>query len=132
MTIKHFIPALLWAGIIFIIISIPGNNFPKTGMLTIPHIDKIVHLGMFLVFGVLLSYGLYLQKNPWYVHKYYGSITVLLGIIYGGLTELLQHYVLNMRSGTWTDFLANLFGTIFGVFIFVGIKSTRLKKYLNS
>ncbi|MFO7978626.1 MAG: VanZ family protein [Bacteroidales bacterium] len=101
-------------------------------MLTIPHIDKIVHLGMFLVFGTLLAYGFYLQENPWYARKYYGTITIMLGMVYGGLTELLQHYFLNMRSGTFFDFLANLFGTIFGVLIFVGIKSSWLKKYLNS
>ena len=45
-------------------------------------------------------------------------LTALISIAYGGLTELIQEFLVPTRTGDWFDFLADALGTLVGLFVF--------------
>ena len=45
-------------------------------------------------------------------------LAVVISIFYGGLTEILQEYLVPGRTGDWFDFLADSIGTLLGVLVF--------------
>ena len=45
-------------------------------------------------------------------------LALIIGIAYGGLTELMQKFFVEGRKGDWIDFLADSLGTGLGVLIF--------------
>jgi VanZ family protein len=118
MAVRYFLPALLWGFVIFIVISMPPGNIPKTGLFNIPYFDKIVHFGLFTVFGMLLSAGFYKQREKGMLRQYFILLTILTGLFYGSITEVLQHFYFTGRDGNMFDAMANLFGTVFGVILF--------------
>jgi len=125
--LRHFIPALLWALVIFVIVSVPASSIPSTGRLNIPHIDKIVHFFIFFVLGALTIRGF--QKR-----KYSGSkgvaISLAICILYGMGTEYLQYCCLDDRHGNLADVAANSFGTVFGVLLMmIYSRNTGREKY---
>jgi VanZ family protein len=48
-------PALLWTGLIFILLIIPSEGIPNSGMLGLPYLDKLAHLILFGMFVWLWS-----------------------------------------------------------------------------
>jgi VanZ family protein len=118
MSFKHFIPALAWGAIIFIAISLPPGNIPKTPLLKIPHFDKWVHFFLFLIFGAFTAYGFFKQRLGSFMKRKYVPLTLLAGLIYGSITELLQYFFFFGRNANIADVITNLFGTIIGVLLF--------------
>src|SRR5450432_4140064 len=54
--VRPWLPALGWAGVLFVLSSIPGNDFPQVpGAQT----DKLVHGVLYLVLGALAVRGLW-------------------------------------------------------------------------
>ena len=45
-------------------------------------------------------------------------LAVIISIAYGGLTEIMQEYLIPYRTGDWLDFLADSIGTIVGALVF--------------
>ena len=45
-------------------------------------------------------------------------LTILISIAFGGLTEILQEYLVPGRTGDVIDFLADIIGTGLGAFLF--------------
>ena len=45
-------------------------------------------------------------------------LAAVISIMYGGLTEIMQEYLVPMRTGDWYDFLADTIGTLLGISIF--------------
>ncbi len=58
------------------------------------------------------------QYANWTIRYNAARIAVVSCIIYGGLIELLQEYVLLDRHGDWMDLLANSVGTFLGIWLF--------------
>lgn len=98
---------LLWIIVIFLLCSLPSSAFPDTDI-RIPHMDKIVHFGLFAILGILFC--------MWKPEKSLG-LSILsataLGFIYGGIIELLQANVFE-RSGDWYDLAADTAGALCG------------------
>ncbi len=115
----RFWPAWLWGLLIFFIVTLPPSSLPPTEQLNMPHFDKLVHFGLFLVLGVLMVWG---YGKSGRLHSKQIVISLLVGIAYGGLTEYFQHCCLTERHGNVFDFYANAFGTVFGVFLMAFIK----------
>lgn len=105
-------PVIVWGVVIFVIISMPPSAIPPTDKLRIPHIDKIIHFAIFFVFGALLMFGFIKVGKEGLKYLF---ISILVGVAYGGFTEYLQHCCFAGRFGTFADFLADGFGTVFGV-----------------
>ena len=109
------LPAIIWAAAILIITGIPGRSIPETDVLRIPGIDKAIHFIIYAVFGALLFHGLRRGKQS--TGKRLAAASIATGIFYGALTEYIQHCCLTDRHGNCQDFIANAFGTVFGVLI---------------
>jgi VanZ family protein len=118
MKYTYYFPAALWAGLIFIAISLPAGNIPDSGLLRLPHIDKFIHLFLFLVQSMLFAYG-YMRhsKAKANVCRRMVIITMVIVASYGVFTELFQHFFLSDRHASIFDLIANLFGTVFGIIL---------------
>lgn len=110
--------AVLWALVIFILCALPGEDIPDPG-LDIPHLDKVVHFGMFFIMSLLIVLLLELHTSLLRRKIYFIAIFVALG--YGGLIEILQHYFFNRGGDVW-DLLADVLGGIAGCFCYPWIK----------
>ena len=105
--IKYYpVPAVLWGLFILVLASLPGavlQPFSWEGLLA-P--DKLAH---FLLFAAL-----FLLSLPPDATNRRKLLTVLLGLLYGGIIELYQEFVLSYRSAEWGDLLADGLGLMGG------------------
>ena len=83
-------------------------------------IDKVVHLLMYVTFAFLCLWGYRKQfiSNGMAYKKRAILLAVVISIAYGGLTEIMQEYLVPSRTGDWVDFAADSIGTLVGVGIF--------------
>ncbi|MBC5619980.1 MULTISPECIES: VanZ family protein [Butyricimonas] len=103
---------LLWAGVIFFLCAIPSSSIPDP-KLNIPHLDKVVHFGMFFIMSVFLCDALRhkLSSRACYL------IAIGFSFAYGGLIEILQYKYFH-RGGDWWDLLADVLGGIAGCLLY--------------
>jgi VanZ family protein len=98
--IKVWIPPLLWALLILGASSISGESLPSS---FIPHLDKVVHLGVYGVLGFLLA------RTP----LSFFSI-IILAAFFGMLDEFYQSLTPG-RIPDFMDWVADLVGICLGV-----------------
>lgn len=122
MKVKYLIPSTIWAVIIAILCGLPPSQLPKVEEWLIP-IDKIAHATFFFVFAYLLSIALKRQQESNFLRNHGMKISLLVGIIYGTIIELLQLYIFIKRDAEFADIGADVFGSIAGTFIFYMIFS---------
>lgn len=113
----RWVPALIWGAFIFVLISIPGKDIPSSDWMQMISLDKWIHAGVFAVLMILVFHG-YKQYDFARPRYYVNVILLLLVIIYGGGTELYQHFFLADRYADVYDFLANSVGAIIGMLIY--------------
>lgn len=110
--LRHFLILAngLWGVIIFILCAMPGDDLPDPHW-NIPHLDKVVHFGMYFVLAILLVFLLEgynrLKKSQIYL------IAILVALAYGGGIEILQANFFN-RSGDIWDLIADGIGAMAG------------------
>ena len=110
--IKRHLNTILWAVIILILCGAPSSEFPSVGFLNIPHLDKVVHFGLYFVFTLLLvSENNTLRLSGGITNKSM-LIGFILAVAYGGIIELMQKFVFTSRGADFVDFLANFVGSI--------------------
>ena len=82
-------------------------------------VDKVVHVLMYagFVFACLWGYRKPLKENGMAYRRKALWITLLIGIIYGILTEIMQEFLVPGRTGSVYDWIADVIGCIFGVII---------------
>ncbi|MGE0078400.1 MAG: VanZ family protein [Bacteroidales bacterium] len=116
--IKHHINSILWALVILILCGAPSSGFPKIGFLNIPHLDKIVHFGLYFIFTLLLVS----EHNPLRCKQNVTKQSLIVGfsvaVIYGLLIEMLQWLVFTSRSAEFFDFLANTVGATLAILVY--------------
>ncbi|TVQ87838.1 MAG: VanZ family protein [Bacteroidetes bacterium] len=118
MNFKYLLPGIVWIIVILAIIAIPGSSIPRTSLFEIPHFDKLIHFVMFAILSILLGFGFFRQQeNSIYFRKRYTFVLVLC-VIYGGATEIIQHLFVAGRSGELWDFAANTAGSFAGILLF--------------
>jgi VanZ family protein len=120
---KLFWRNIIWALIVFILCSLPGDNLPKTSAVHIPHFDKIVHFGMFFIMGIFLMAELSFQTKL--KRSQIVLITVLLIAMYGGAIEYLQQHYFTNRSGDYVDLAADVFGGIAAIILYPWLKKQK-------
>lgn len=115
--INSYWPAIFWSAIIIILLSIPGSDLPnEASFLNIPHFDKWVHFGIFMLFVVLWCWAVSLKKSQTKILKKFLLITIA-GIALGYLLELVQKYFVPNRDYDLWDVLADSIGAISGLLI---------------
>lgn len=112
-------PALVWTGLIFILLSMDTGSLESASRIPIPHFDKIVH---FCIFG---SYA-------WVMLKWRGAINhitfpiallaFLVSSTYGTAMEFYQEKFTN-REFELGDIYADIIGALVGVLWFMTTKS---------
>lgn len=118
--------AIGWTFVILFLTGMPGDSFPKTSQwLDLFQVDKLIHLGMFIPFTIFWLFLLELHNIS---NNNAAIIISFFGIIYGILTEVLQHYIFIGRSANVPDAIADAIGVVLGVFVFRIIQSQRVKK----
>lgn len=87
---RYQFPALLWAGFIFWISSVPYHRLPK-----IAHMvnDKIIHAGTFFVLGLLIYRAFAPLGAPKLFRWQRLVISVITVVIYGFFDEFHQAFV---------------------------------------
>ena len=113
--VKTIYPSLIWTGIIFILLSLDGSKTGKISFVkTIPHFDKIIHWGLFMVWALL--WGYYWESKKKSTSLVMAATLVLTGFGYGMLMEYYQLYFTN-RSFSWSDGLADGLGALMGAWL---------------
>ncbi len=107
----------MWAVVIFVAISIHPERVPDPDPLRWRHTDKLVHFGLFAVFGALVLAGFARASARVSPPKKHLLISMTIGCVYGAATELFQYLFLDLRHGSFNDALVDCFGTVFGVMI---------------
>lgn len=119
--------ALGWALIIIILCLIPANELPAPKF-TIPHLDKIVHIILYFVFGILMQFYLYDEKH--YSRRIRIFITIIITSCFGAVIEYLQEAYFN-RSSELEDLIANFIGIILSVIIYLLFRN-HIKPWYNN
>ena len=110
--VKHFYKLLIWVFVIAYLSFATSDNFRQVN-LSIPHLDKMVHFIMFLILGVLVAAIIYQKRKT-----FPPILFPLIGILYGGLIEIIQFKFIDTRSGDLLDWFADIFGLVVGLFVF--------------
>ncbi len=100
----YYIPALLWAILIYILLTLPERDFEGSGLSRIPHFDKVVHMGLFGAQVFWLALPLAKRPQPHTVILVWMAIAATL---FGILMEYVQKYFTTDRSFDWTDMVAD-------------------------
>ena len=82
--------------------------------------DKVVHIFMYATFAFLCIWG---YRSQFIANgKAYRTraliLATIISILYGGITELIQEFLVPTRTGDWFDFLADSVGTLLGISAF--------------
>lgn len=112
-TLKFWVPVLLWASVIFIVSSIPGNVLPE---IRISGIDLIIHALEYLILGILLIRALLnsgLNRNV----SNLVIFAVIIILAYAYLDEWHQQFVPN-RMPDALDLLSDFTGACIGISIY--------------
>jgi len=102
---------------IFILLALPGNMLPNENHLTIPNLDKYVHIILFGTFVFLWS--LYFAiKNEKKVFPIRKSLSILIiACLYGTAMEYVQKYFIPNRDFDIYDIAADVLGAVLGFLI---------------
>lgn len=109
--------------LIFILSSIPGENFPK---IDFEFSDKIVHVIIYSVLFALFYFSLKNQHKNVKLHKFSLEYSLLFTAIYGMTDEIHQYFVTN-RSCEFYDWAADVAGGLI-VFSIIKLYNSRYKK----
>lgn len=113
--IKQHINSFLWALIILILCGAPSSEFPSMGFLNVPHLDKVVHFGLYVVFTLLILSETNTKRILGGLDRKAIIISLFISIAYGLLIELMQLLVFESRGAEFWDFVANTIGAISAV-----------------
>ena len=115
---RNSIPGILCGIVILILTGLPGSCFPHVKPAL--GLDKVVHVLMYAGFAFLCLWG-YRQQyvdNGTAYQKRAIFLAIIISFAYGGLTELMQEFLVPSRTGDWFDFLSDGIGTCLGGFFF--------------
>jgi hypothetical protein len=115
-TILSVGPGILWLIISTILLTIPGNNFPKENVLDKIWFDKWVHIGMFAIMVVLWCWALKRTRKESSQLKKIFIVISILAWGYGIGMEFVQRYWVTNRSFDLGDIAADGIGCIAGFF----------------
>lgn len=120
MLLKYSLPAILWAVLILILTLFPGQYIPPPVTLwDFIGVDKIVHAVLFGVLTILLTRGFRKQYTYSRLRYYAALVAVVLSLIYGASTEIIQGNFMKDRYFEFFDMLANATGCILGLIILI-------------
>ena len=124
--IYHRLPVIIYCALIFYISSWPAPDVIPD----FPHLDKLIHLLIYTICGALFLRAfktLAIAENL----KMVLALSIIASGLYGLSDEIHQHFV-PCRTADFMDFLADIIGSICGVFIYQMLYPHRPKKIMAS
>ncbi len=116
MKARHYLILMLaWMALIWILSSLPSKNLPS---IKIWGFDKLAHLGVYLVWGILA--GLYLSKRK--ASTKMACLSFFTMLLIAALDEYHQHYIPG-REVSGYDLLANASGLLLAFVLYFVLKS---------
>ena len=115
---RNSIPGILCGIVILILTVLPGSLFPRIKPAI--GLDKVAHIFMYAGFAFACLWGYrsqFVSKSLDYKKKAI-LLAIIISIAYGGLTEMIQEYLVPTRSGDKFDFIADCLGTGLGALFF--------------
>ena len=108
----HFrLLSILWTIIIFYLTLAPDDG-GQSWYSSIPHFDKLAHIGLFFIWSVFLMLNFRTSEN---ISAKNVTTVIGIGLLLGGLTEYLQGFV-EGRNEDLSDFVADSMGIGLGIF----------------
>lgn len=120
--LRSWLPAILWAALIFFLSAVPGDGLPK---MPVPQTDKVIHAAVFLVLAALCFRGLARTTRlaPWPAM----ATAALLATLYGAGDEVHQMFTPGRNSDV-ADALADAVGAAAGGLLMVTVKRLRTRR----
>lgn len=115
MKYQYFIPAVLWALLIFALSAVPGNSMPDFSFWNIMQPDKAGHLGVYCILVSAMLWGAYRNFRPDKIPKHAIISVLLFAIFYGIGIEFMQSHFFSGRNFDVLDILANIIGCLIGL-----------------
>ena len=106
---------LLWAALVLVLTLTPAADMPITPVWELLSFDTAAHAGVFAVLAGLSRFSLRRQSRWPRLARHTGAAALLASILFGGLIEVLQHYMHLGRHGDWTDLLSDAIGAALAV-----------------
>ena len=115
---RNSYPGILCGIVILILTGLPGSLFPHVK--PVVGLDKVVHAIMYagFAFACLWGYRKQFISNGLSYRRKAIVLAIIISIAYGGLTEIMQEYLIPKRTGDWLDFRADSIGTGLGALVF--------------
>jgi VanZ family protein len=111
----RLLSASLWTVTILVACWTPDIYLPvreqRGSLLNLPHLDKLVHLGIFGVFAVL-----WLRALPYLPQRFLRI--GLAGAALAALTEIVQNLPIVHREGEFKDWVADTTGLLLAMILF--------------
>lgn len=125
MKIINFTPAVIWLIITIVLLTLPANDLPHSGLFDLPYFDKIIHSGMFflLTFFFCYPFSKFPARQP-VVSAIFNKIALYI-VLYGILMEIVQKFCTIGRTFDITDILFDALGAFTGL---LAIKKYSFKK----
>ena len=111
--------AILYSCFISVLFFIPSQDLPN---IHFSALDKIVHILIYFILVNLWMLYLYI-RNGFQFNNKWGLIILLSVLLYGIIIEILQGLLTISRSADIFDVLANLIGSLIGIYFFKSIKN---------
>ncbi|MDB5190756.1 MAG: hypothetical protein JWQ96_319 [Segetibacter sp.] len=114
MSLKSFVPAIIYFIITLVLLTLPGDDLPKSDLFNIPNFDKYVHTGLFFLLTIVFYSPLqsinisFARKKNWLI------AVAVMALAYGIAIEFVQKYLVPHRSFDKFDILFDAFGCFFG------------------
>lgn len=106
--------------LILFLTCLPGRFIPEVPALyDLLDPDKLVHIILFAVLVFLWLRGLKRPHPLIFLRNNAVLLTLNLGVLLGGLTELLQAWFIPNRTASIYDFIVNVAGCFLGWWLFV-------------
>jgi len=93
----------------------PGSSINRVADFDLPHLDKVMHFGIFFILTVLLLSDLNKQGTRRITRKKRILIAALVAFAFGLAIELFQLILIQSRSAEVLDVFANGIGIILAV-----------------
>ena len=119
---KHYIRSIAAGFLILLMSLVPLGISGEQPWFYFPGLDKVVHGFMYALFIVAFLND-YLRRGTW--KRKINIWLVVITFSVSGLIELIQHYLMESRSGEPLDLLANLGGLLMGWLFVCGIRKIR-------
>jgi VanZ family protein len=117
MKLSSFYLAIAAFLVSFILLVLPGNEFPKAKLFNIHGLDKVIHTIMFFTLTWLFCRPLKNSNNSLAKKRRWFLQIAILAILYGILIEFVQKYFVPFRSFELADIAVDALGAMIGYFV---------------